>query len=71
MLKVRAEWRAKCMTVNNTTATEGRRHLNSMSGKVDLASNPTNPKAGSIPPQPPNAIKDLFIHQNFVKEAKQ
>ena len=42
-----------------------------MSRKVDLTYNPTNPKPGSIPPQPPNAIKDLFMNQNFLKEAKQ
>ena len=152
MLKhLKCEQRARCMTMDNTTATEGRRHLNSkrndgqempcairklivhvcnrhvktittslgmmmqtsskrscmvsththtlsktslfeyptwshcnayvwkdernrfccMSGKVDLTYNTTNPKPGSIPPQPPNAIKDLFINQNFVKDAKQ
>ena len=41
-----------------------------MAGKVDLTYNPANPKP-SIPPRPPNSIKDLFINQNFVKEAKQ
>ena len=39
-----------------------------MSGKVDLTYNPTNPKPGSIPPQPPNAIKDFFIIKTLLKK---
>ena len=41
------------------------------SGKTDLTYNPTAPKPGSIPPRPPTAIVDLFLNQNFVKQAKQ
>ncbi|CAM4546646.1 unnamed protein product [Leuciscus chuanchicus] len=41
------------------------------SGKINLTYNATNPKPGSIPPQPPDAIKDLFLDQSFVKQAKQ
>ena len=41
------------------------------SGKINLTYNATNPKPGSIPPQPPDAIKDLFLDQSFLKQAKQ
>ena len=36
-------------------------------GKVDLS----YPKPGSIPPKPPQAIIDLFLNHNFVKQARQ
>ena len=60
-----------CSHCNAYVWKEDRNGFCCMSGKVDLTYNPTNPKPDSIPPQPPYAIKDLFINQNFVKEAKQ
>ncbi len=60
-----------CVHCNAYVWKEERKGFCCMSGKIDLSYNPTNPKPGSIPPRPPNAIKDLFQNQNFVKEAKQ
>ncbi|XP_028301369.1 uncharacterized protein LOC114462606 [Gouania willdenowi] len=50
---------------------EERKGFCCMSGKIDLTYNSTNLKPGSIPPQPPIAIKNLFMNQDFVKQAKQ
>ena len=60
-----------CSHCNAYVWKEERKRFCCISGEVDLVYNPTNPKPGSFPSQPPNAIKDLFINQNFVKEAKQ
>lgn len=40
-------------------------------GKLDLTYDPTNPKPGSVPPQPPDVFKNLFLNQNFVEQAEQ
>ena len=39
-------------------------------GRVKLQYNPLDPKPGSLPPQPPQTIKDLFKNPQFVRNAR-
>ena len=60
----------KCSSCGAYCWKEERKGFCCSNGRVDLCYDPENPKPGSIPPQPPQAIRQLFENPSFIQHSR-